>query len=47
LKSGKIVVAALAAVLPVYMVPRRIIALDAFPTNTNGKIDRKALAALL
>lgn len=39
--------AALSAVLPVYMVPRRIIALDAFPTNTNGKIDRKALAALL
>ena len=39
--------AALASVLPSYMVPRRIIALDAFPTNTNGKIDRKALAALL
>ena len=39
--------AALSEVLPVYMIPRRFIALESFPTNTNGKIDRKALAALL
>ncbi|MEU7576188.1 amino acid adenylation domain-containing protein [Streptomyces sp. NPDC041068] len=31
--------------LPVYMVPSRFEHRDAFPLNTNGKIDRKALAA--
>lgn len=38
---------ALGTALPSYMIPRRIVALDAFPLNTNGKVDKKALAALL
>ena len=37
----------LGAFLPSYMVPRRIVAVDAFPLNTNGKVDKKALAAML
>ncbi len=39
--------AALGELVPSYMIPRRIVAVDAFPLNTNGKIDKKALAALL
>ncbi|MFD3596158.1 non-ribosomal peptide synthase/polyketide synthase [Nocardia sp. NPDC058640] len=35
----------LAAVLPSYMVPSVIVVLDAFPLNTSGKLDRKALPA--
>ena len=31
-------------VLPAYMIPRRFIAVDAFPLGTSGKIDKKALA---
>lgn len=31
--------------LPDYMIPKKIIFKDSFPTNSNGKIDRKALAA--
>ena len=30
--------------LPTYMIPRRILVKDSFPINTNGKVDRKALA---
>src|SRR5690606_30831302 len=30
--------------LPAYMVPRRIVFLDQFPLNANGKIDRRRLA---
>ena len=29
--------------LPSYMIPRKIVALDSFPLNTNGKVDRKEL----
>jgi len=33
--------------LPTPMVPRRLIELDEMPTNTSGKVDRKALRAML
>lgn len=33
--------------LPEYMVPRKIIAVDSFPLNVNGKVDKKALAGSL
>lgn len=34
-------------VLPDYMVPKEVRIVDAMPLNANGKIDRKALAAML
>lgn len=34
----------LAKLVPSYMVPKKIIVLDCFPLNVNGKIDRKLLA---
>ena len=37
----------LGARVPPYMVPRKFIFLESFPMNTNGKADRKALAAQL
>ena len=33
--------------LPVYMLPRKFVFLDAFPMTANGKVDRAALASLL
>lgn len=36
-----------AAYLPAYMIPRKLIAVDAFPLNVNGKIDKKALGRRL
>lgn len=33
----------LAQRLPAYMLPRKIFAVDAFPLNVNGKVDKKAL----
>ncbi|MGE4297214.1 MAG: AMP-binding protein [Desulfovibrionaceae bacterium] len=33
--------------LPEYMVPRRVFGVASMPLNSNGKIDRKALAAML
>lgn len=36
-----------AAHLPAYMIPRKFLAVESFPLNVNGKIDRKALAARL
>ena len=30
--------------LPAYMIPRKLVVLDAFPLNTNGKVDKKELA---
>ena len=37
----------LAKFVPSYMVPRKIVLCDSFPTNTNGKVDRKLLASQL
>lgn len=36
----------LAAVLPAYMIPRRIFVVDSLPLTLNGKIDRKALRGM-
>ena len=33
--------------LPAYMAPRQVRHVDSFPLNSNGKVDRKALLALL
>ncbi|MFE9582023.1 non-ribosomal peptide synthase/polyketide synthase [Nocardia sp. NPDC006044] len=35
--------AAIAETLPAYMIPTALVALDAFPLNPSGKLDRKAL----
>ncbi len=41
------VTAAVADLLPSYMVPTRIVFFGQFPLTSNGKLDRRALAALL
>lgn len=43
LKRTKLLKNELSALLPEYMIPRKMVVLDAFPLNTNGKVDRKAL----
>jgi len=35
-----------ASLLPVYMVPRKIVIVEDMPLNANGKVDREALSAL-
>ena len=45
LQRARQIKTALGQLLPSYMVPRKIVAVDRFPLNTNGKIDKKALAA--
>ena len=47
LQRARQIKAALGNLLPVYMIPRKILVVDTFPLNTNGKIDKKALAAKL
>ena len=47
LQRARRIKTALAACLPSYMIPRKILAVDSFPLNTNGKIDKKQLAAQL
>lgn len=36
-----------AETLPDYMIPRKIIAVESFPVNSNGKVDKKALSESL
>ncbi|MGL4572622.1 MAG: D-alanine--poly(phosphoribitol) ligase subunit DltA [Clostridium sp.] len=43
LKNGMAIKKGLEKFVPAYMVPRSIKIIDEFPTNTNGKIDRKKL----
>ena len=47
LQRAKKIKAALSEMLPSYMIPRKIVAVDSFVLNTNGKIDKKALAEKL
>ena len=47
LQRARRIKAALADCLPSYMIPRKLLAVESFPLNTNGKIDKKQLAAQL
>jgi len=47
LKEGLRIKEELKEYLPSYMIPRRILFVESFPVNTNGKADRKQLASLL
>lgn len=43
-KTGQAIKAALREHLPEYMIPKKIVFHESFPSTVNGKIDRKALA---
>ncbi|MFR3072499.1 MAG: AMP-binding enzyme, partial [Paeniclostridium sp.] len=43
IKNGMIIKKELGKYIPSYMIPRNIKIIDEFPTNINGKIDRKKL----
>lgn len=43
IKNGMIIKKELGEYIPSYMIPRNIKIIDSFPTNINGKIDRKRL----
>lgn len=43
LQRARRIKAALADCLPSYMIPRKILAVESFPLNTNGKIDKNSL----
>ena len=45
--SSEGLLAGIAAIVPPYMVPRKVVAMDGLPKNANGKIDRVALQASL
>ena len=47
LQRSRAIKEALGALVPSYMVPRKFRLVESFPLNTNGKIDKKALAAML
>ncbi len=47
LKRSMLIKERAAEFLPSYMIPRRITAVEAFPLNTNGKVDKKELAKLI
>ncbi|MBQ1264960.1 MAG: D-alanine--poly(phosphoribitol) ligase subunit DltA [Oscillospiraceae bacterium] len=47
LKRAKKIKEELALAVPSYMIPRRILAVENFPLNTNGKVDKKALISAL
>ncbi|WP_084598709.1 AMP-binding protein [Actinoplanes subtropicus] len=46
-RAPRQIIDACARSLPGYMVPRRVLVVDEIPRNPNGKLDRKAAAALL
>ncbi|MEG2985782.1 MAG: D-alanine--poly(phosphoribitol) ligase, partial [Peptostreptococcaceae bacterium] len=43
IKNGMVIKKELGKYIPSYMIPRNIKVIDEFPTNINGKIDRKKL----
>ncbi|TQW52128.1 D-alanine--poly(phosphoribitol) ligase, partial [Clostridioides difficile] len=43
IKNGMIIKKELGKYIPSYMIPRNISIISEFPTNINGKIDRKKL----
>ena len=46
LQRARRIKGALGQLVPSYMVPRKIVAVESFPLNTNGKIDKKQLREL-